>query len=164
VVRGVAGQRSSRGLALGCAGHYHASVHSTSTVRKAQPSGNERCVMRRRAAAHKRSLKEDTARRPAHRCISPHGDSEHKGMDLPRSSDPSWAVVHTARLASGHVPGTQWSAQATAVLAHVRPRHTRSARPSGDQRRGSERRGDARVPCKVVRGSTAGSHTRFLTR
>jgi hypothetical protein len=63
-----------------------------------------------------------------------------------------------ARLASGQVLGTYWSVRATTMLAHAQPRHARSARPSGNQRRILKRHGDARVPCKKDHDTTAVTH------
>jgi hypothetical protein len=47
-----------------------------------------------------------------------------------------------------HALATRWGAWTTAVLAHTRPHHARSAQPYGIQRHVSKQRCGARVPCK----------------
>jgi hypothetical protein len=68
-----------------------------------------------------------------------------QGHGLPGSSEPLWAATHAARLASGQVQSAWWCARAIAVLAHARPRHALSARPSGNQRRSTRPRNSAQM-------------------
>jgi hypothetical protein len=74
-----------------------------------------------------------------------------------RSYEPLRATSHATRLACSQAQGAT-QCVATAVLAHARPRHARSAQPSGDQRH-SARWGDGATahPCTRFHGSTAGS-------
>jgi hypothetical protein len=101
---------------------------------------------------------EGTTRRPAHKSVVRRRRAQ--GHGLFRGYEPSWATSCATRLASGLAQSAPWCV-ATVVLAHAQPRHARSARPSGVQRRSTRRGGGATiVPCATIHGSTAGSHTR----
>jgi hypothetical protein len=152
----VAGQRLSHGLALGCAGHHRASARPPLSACSAQPSGTQRRDARRRGGASLplQQMHDVTV-----------GSQKQRSAT---ASSRTWVAQELQTVAggctrgsTGQRPGPERASMraAIAVLAHTRPRHARSAQPSGNQRRNTRRSGSApNVPCKTFHGSTADIH------
>jgi hypothetical protein len=93
------------------------------------------------------------------------GSQKHRSVT---ASTRTWGVQELRTVAGGYTRGSTSQRPrpecasvhaATAVLAQRRPRHARSARPSGSQRRSMRRGGGAPiVPYKTFHGSTTGIH------
>jgi hypothetical protein len=150
----VAGHLPSRDPTLGCAGHYCASAHT-------RPQASARCnPLMARSADH------GGAHVPCTRRLGATVGSQERRSTT--ATTRTWIVQELRAVAGdftrdsvGLRPGPEraWCV-ATIVLAHARPRHARSARPSGVQRRSTRRGGGAStVPCTSIHGSTEGSHT-----
>jgi hypothetical protein len=153
----MAGLWPTRDSALGCAGHQRASARPTTGVRTTQPSGGQKRGTRRRGgtAALTFPAHDGAARWLAHRDVARRRRAQGQGWS--RSYELSRASSCATCLACGLAQGAPWCV-ATAVLAHARPRHARSAQSSGVQRRSTRRGGGATtIPCTKFHGSMASS-------
>jgi hypothetical protein len=161
VLRGVASQPPSCGLALRCAGHHRASARPPLTARSAQPSGTQRRGARRRDGAT--SLPATKARRDGRLTEATLGDDKNKDMGCPG------ATTRRGRLHAR----LDWPAspeRASTCVGHsCACAHAASLCPLGAAVWKPEAQHETtlwrtNVPYKTVHGSTANIHTRLIAR